>query len=128
MVPWFELSNSIGSHSLVLNFAHTFNLQSSRVSLMNRYSVVFAFISCASAARTSIKNRTHQVDEAILDLDALVEAESENGQKNATGPEDVECFCIDPYIYADLDDEDTDPQRCESNTRHRCNEVCERKN
>ncbi|CAJ1358938.1 unnamed protein product [Effrenium voratum] len=62
----------------------------------------------------------------------------ESLEVNASRAEDVECFCINPYIYADLDDEDyrggSAWGQCvgDHGARHgphgiRCNEICEDK-
>jgi len=78
-----------------------------------------------------------------LDDDAPTSVAEIDREVNASRGEDVECFCINPYIYADLDDQDytskrgSDWSQCvgdagerkEGWSKHgiRCNEICEDK-
>eukprot|EP00441_Pelagodinium_beii_P038072 CAMPEP_0197650518 /NCGR_PEP_ID=MMETSP1338-20131121/30993_1 /TAXON_ID=43686 ORGANISM="Pelagodinium beii, Strain RCC1491" /NCGR_SAMPLE_ID=MMETSP1338 /ASSEMBLY_ACC=CAM_ASM_000754 /LENGTH=190 /DNA_ID=CAMNT_0043224941 /DNA_START=179 /DNA_END=751 /DNA_ORIENTATION=+ len=81
---------------------------------------------------------------SLDDVEAMSLAEvGEDLKANASHAEDVECFCINPYIYADLDDESYTDKRgpawsqCVGDvgerkpgwSQHgiRCNEICEDK-
>lgn len=96
--------------------------------------VAFFFSATLSAdGARQVHSKGKEAETEIMDLNDVANLTESTGRA-----EDVECFCIDPYIYADLDDADykKDPwaecvgdygerQGGFRNKGLRCNEICE---
>eukprot|EP00929_Paragymnodinium_shiwhaense_P006516 TRINITY_DN11004_c0_g1_i1.p1 TRINITY_DN11004_c0_g1~~TRINITY_DN11004_c0_g1_i1.p1 ORF type:complete len:249 (+),score=66.95 TRINITY_DN11004_c0_g1_i1:91-747(+) len=78
----------------------------------------------------AVQDAVTDADEELKVVDAsLLEKEANVVAVNNTRAEDVECFCMPPYLYADLDDDDVNAVDCfgSGDDHLRCDNICQRK-
>lgn len=64
----------------------------------------------------------------ITENDTSMQTSLAQLESNSTRREDVECFCLQPYLYSDLDDEEVETRDCtgRGNDYYRCDNICQR--